>query len=324
MPIRPKIPVMIVTGFLGAGKTTFINRLLKQNHGVKIGLIENEFGEVSIDSRLITDYKPERIIELNNGCICCTIHNEFSLTLQELVKQHDHLEHLIIETTGVADPGPVIKPFYQDKDLKRIFELNGTVCLVDAGNFMNHSLQAEQQKQIILSDMIILNKRSNADAPTLRIIHKRLTALNNTAIVAEADFADLDSLHLYMLQPQLQDEFAKKLRKPFYSESNGSEYHSFTIRFGGLLNEIRFVEWFTYFASIHNSSIIRIKGLVNFENNPMIGIVQSVGGMTSITEGSVINPHDPLENILVFIGKEISKYEIEKEIRQYLMQENSA
>lgn len=324
MPIRPKIPVMIVTGFLGAGKTTFINRLLMQNQGVKIGLIENEFGEVSIDSRLLTDYKPERIVELTNGCICCTIYNEFSLTLQELVKQHRHLEHLIIETTGVADPGPVIKPFYQDEDLKRIFELNGTVCLVDAGNFVNQPMTAEQQKQIILSDMIILNKRSNTDAPTLRMIHKKLAAFNNTAMIEEADYADLDSLHLYMLQPQLQDEFAKKLRRPFYSESNGSDYHSFTIRFGSLINETRFEEWFTYFASIHSSSIFRIKGLVNFENNPMIGIVQSVGGMTSITEGSVINPHDPLENVLVFIGKEISKYEIEKEIQQFLMQENSA
>lgn len=324
MPIRPKIPVMIVTGFLGAGKTTFINRLLMQNQGVKIGLIENEFGEVSIDSRLITNYKPERIVELSNGCICCTIHNEFSLTLQELVKQHQHLEHLIIETTGVADPGPVIKPFYQDEELKRIFELNGTVCLVDAVNFMNQTIGAEQQKQIILSDMIILNKKSNADASTLRTIHKKLTALNNTAMVEETDFADLDSLHLYMLQPQLQDEFAKKLRRPFYSESNGNDYHSFTIRFGSLLNETRFEEWFTYFASIHSSNIFRIKGLVNFENNPMIGIVQSVGGTTSITEGSVINPHDPLENVLVFIGKEISKYEIEKEVKQFLMQENSA
>ena len=82
MSVKPKIPVMIVTGFLGAGKTTFINQLLKQNKEVKIGLIENEFGEVSIDARLITDYQPESIMELNNGCICCTLYNEFSLTLQ--------------------------------------------------------------------------------------------------------------------------------------------------------------------------------------------------------------------------------------------------
>jgi G3E family GTPase len=246
------------------------------------------------------------------------------MTLQELVKEHSHLEHLIIETTGVADPGPIIEPFYQDEDLKRIFELNGTVCLIDAGNFNEQAAGMEQQKQIILSDMIILNKKSTADANALKAIHKKLAALNKTAMVVETDFANLDSLHLYMLQPQLQDEFAKKLRKPFYSESSIGDFHSFTIRFGGLLNETRFYEWFAYFAYIHRTNIFRIKGLVIFENSPMIGIVQSVGGMSSLTEGSVINPHDPLENILVFIGKEISKYEIEKEIQQFLMQEDSA
>ena len=135
MPVRPKIPVTIVTGFLGAGKTTFINHLLKQNNDVKIGIIENEFGDVSIDAWLLADYQPESIIELNNGCICCSIFNEFSLTLQELVKKNDHLEQLIIETTGIADPGPIIEPFFRDADMKRIFELSGTICLVDAANF---------------------------------------------------------------------------------------------------------------------------------------------------------------------------------------------
>ena len=321
MSVKPKIPVLIVTGFLGAGKTTFINQLLKQNKEVKIGLIENEFGDVSIDARLITDYQPESIVELNNGCICCTLYNEFSLTLQELVKNHHHIEHLIIETTGIADPGPIIEPFYKDDDLKRIFELNGTVCLVDSENFLEHITGSEQQKQIILSDMIILNKTSSVDRHTIASIRKKVTALNQTAMVPETDFACIDSLHLYMLQPHLQDEFAKKLRKPFYSESGMADYHSFTIRFGGLLNENKFIEWFKYFASLHRSNIFRIKGLVNFENNPMIGIVQSVGGTTSVTEGSVINPNDPLENILVFIGKEISKYEIEKEIQQFLIQD---
>lgn len=313
---------MIVTGFLGAGKTTFINQLLLQNKDVKIGLIENEFGNVSIDTKLITDYQPESIIELNNGCICCSIFNEFSLTLQELVKKHDHLEQLIIETTGIADPGSIIEPFYQDEDLKRIFELNGTVCLIDSIHFLDHIIGFEQQKQIILSDMIILNKVSRVDKQTLAGIHKKLAPLNKTAIVVETDYASVDSLHLYMLQPNLQDEFAKKLKKPFYSECGKSDYHSFTIRFGGLVDETQFREWFKYFASLYSTNIYRIKGLVNFEGNPLIGIVQSVGGLTSVTEGSVINPYDPLENVLVFIGKEISKYEIEKEIQQFLAQAN--
>lgn len=313
---------MIVTGFLGAGKTTFINNLLSQNEGVKIGLIENEFGDTSIDSRLIANYKPESIIELNNGCICCTIFNEFAMTLQELIKKHDHLEQLIIETTGIADPGPIIEPFFQDEELKRLFELSGTICLVDSVNFLEHIAGIEQQKQIILSDMIVLNKTADVNLKTLSNIRNKLAALNKTAMVIETDYARVEPLHLYQLQPDLQDEFVRKLRKPFFSEPENGGFHSFTIRFGGFINETRFRDWFKYFASLHRKDVFRIKGIVNFQNNPMIGIVQSVGGMISITEGSVHNPYAPLENVMVFIGKDISKYQIEKEIQEFLVQKD--
>ena len=322
MPIKPKIPVTIVTGFLGSGKTTFINNLLLQNYEVKIGLIENEFGDVSIDSKLIANYQPENVIELNNGCICCSIFNEFSLALQELVKNNDHLEQLIIETTGIADPGPIIEPFFQDPDLERLFELSGTICLVDSVNFQEEIGNFIQQKQIMLSDMIILNKINDADETKLAYIRKKIAALNSTAQIIETNFAFLDSSHLYMLQPQLQDEFIKKLRKPIYCELESTDFHSFTIRFGGYINEKKFREWFKYFASIYRKQIFRIKGMINFENSPLTGIVQSVGGMTNISEGSVANPYEPLENVLVFIGKGISKFEIEKMFQQYLLQEN--
>jgi len=322
VPIKPKIPVTIVTGFLGSGKTTFINNLLLQNYEVKIGLIENEFGDVSIDSKLIANYQPENVIELNNGCICCSIFNEFSLALQELVKNNDHLEQLIIETTGIADPGPIIEPFFQDPDLERLFELSGTICLVDSVNFQEEIGNFIQQKQIMLSDMIILNKINDADETKLAYIRKKIAALNSTAQIIETNFAFLDSSHLYMLQPQLQDEFIKKLRKPIYCELESTDFHSFTIRFGGYINEKKFREWFKYFASIYRKQIFRIKGMINFENSPLTGIVQSVGGMTNISEGSVANPYEPLENVLVFIGKGISKFEIEKMFQQYLLQEN--
>lgn len=322
MPIKPKIPVIIVTGFLGAGKTCFINHLLAKNRGVKIGIIENEFGERSIDSWLIANYQPESILELNNGCICCSIFNEFSLALQELVKKHDHLEQLIIETTGVADPGPIIEPFFRDPDLMRLFELSGTICLVDGMNFPDQPLQIEQKKQIILSDMIVLNKINNTDPKKLPLIRKTILALNNTASLIETNHSRIDDSQFYLLHPNLQDEFLRKIRKPFYSEPEATELHSFTIRFGGFINETRFRNWFKYFASLHRKKIYRIKGIVNWDNNPLLGIVQSVGGTTSITEGSVVNPYEPIENVLVFIGKEISKFEIEKEFRQFLLQEN--
>ena len=313
---------MIVTGFLGAGKTCFINHLLTKNRGVKIGIIENEFGERSIDSWLIANYQPESILELNNGCICCSIFNEFSLALQELVKKHDHLEQLIIETTGVADPGPIIEPFFQDADLIRLFELSGTICLVDGMNFLEQPLQFEQKKQIILSDLIVLNKINNTDPNQLPLIRNKISALNNTAKLIETNHSRIDDSQFYLLQPNLQDEFLRKIRKPFYSEPDESEFYSFTIRFGGFINENRFSNWFRYFASLHKKNIYRIKGIVNWDNNPLLGIVQSVGGNTSISEGSVVNPYEPIENVLVFIGKEISKFEIEKEFRQFLLQEN--
>jgi len=313
---------MIVTGFLGSGKTTFINNLLLQNEGINIGLIENEFGAVSIDARLITNYQPESILELNNGCICCSIFNEFSLALQELVKKNNHLEQLIIETTGLADPGPIIEPFFQDADLLRTFELAGTICLVDAVNFHEHIGGFEQQKQILLSDLIILNKIKRVDEQKLSGIRKKVAALNKTALIIETNFAQIDTSYLYMLQPLMQEEFARKLRVPFYSEPDSLDFHSFTVRFGGTINENSFHNWFKYFASLHNKNIFRIKGLVHFKNNPLEGIVQSVGGVTSITEGSVTNPFNRNENILVFIGKNISKFEIEKEIQHYLLQEN--
>jgi G3E family GTPase len=319
---KHKIPVLIVTGFLGSGKTTFINHLLKWNRSVKIALIENEFGDVSIDSKLLTDYKPERILELTNGCICCSIFNEFSLALQELVKSHDHLEQLIIETTGVADPGPVIEPFYHDQDLVRLFELKGTVCLVDSVNFQEQIDGFEQKKQLILSDLVVINKTDLVAVEQLVEIREKVESLNRTAGIVETNFARVDDAQLSMLQPQLHDDFVRRIRRPFYSEPEASPFHSFTVRFKGLLNETRFSEWFRYFASLHQHDVFRIKGFVIFEDNPLLGMVQSVGGKVSISEGSVINPFEPLENVLVFIGKKISKFEIEMEIQHFLLQDN--
>ena len=322
MSAKPKISVLIVTGFLGAGKTSFINHLLLNNKGVKIGLIENEFGDVSIAAFLLANNQPESIIELNNGCICCSIFNEFSLALQELVKKHDYLEQLIIETTGIADPGPIIGPFYKDPDLIRLFELSGVICLVDAVNFREQMLGFEQLKQILLSDMIVINKINDSNEKQLSEIRKKIATINLTATIFETNYSRIETASLNTLQAQLTDDFIKKVRKPMFSESDVSQFHSFTIRFGGFTNEIRFREWFGYFAFLHKQHIYRIKGIVYFDKNPLMGIVQSVGGVTYITEGSVHNPYEQHENILTFIGKRISKFEIEKEIQQFLLQEN--
>jgi G3E family GTPase len=153
-------------------------------------------------------------------------------------------------------------------------------------------------------------------------IRGKVESLNRTAGIVETNFARVDDAQLSMLQPQLHDDFVRRIRRPFYSEPEASPFHSFTVRFKGLLNETRFSEWFRYFASLHQHDVFRIKGFVIFEDNPLLGMVQSVGGKVSISEGSVINPFEPLENVLVFIGKKISKFEIEMEIQHFLLQDN--
>lgn len=318
MSTKPKIPVIIVTGFLGAGKTTLINTILEQNQSTRFAIIENEVGEVSIDSKLLKGKNKATVVELNNGCICCTIHNEFSLSLQELIKNYKNLDQLIIETTGVANPQPVINEFYQDPELGRLFELKGTICLVDSINILSQINEFEQKMQILFADIIVLNKTNKVGYEQINSIKKNIKIINNTATIIETNFAKIESHCLEILNAQIHEDFIKKIRKPIFSENGIQDYHTFTVRFKGKLNESLFSSWFKYFSYLYKNDIFRIKGIILFEENPFLAIVQSVGGACSISEGPVVNPYEPNENILVFIGKKISKFEIEREIINYL------
>ena len=163
MRSNTKIPVTIVTGFLGAGKTTFINWLLQNKHGLQFALVENEFGEVAIDTKLIKGVEASQMFELKQGCICCTITDEYELVLQELAEKFPHVDHLLIETTGIADPAPVIQPFFRDKNLKELYCYNGTICLLDAQNFDTQPKQEISLKQIAVADLVLISKAEKTD-----------------------------------------------------------------------------------------------------------------------------------------------------------------
>lgn len=316
---KKKIPVLIVTGFLGAGKTTFINHIIQSHRNIKLALIENEFGEVSVDSQLVTGIDGNQIFELSNGCICCTINNEFSLALTDLANKLPDIDFMLIETTGVADLSKVISPFYSDSNLNENYILTGSVCIVDAVNFDNLINLPTQQMQLVHSDYVVINKAEELPKKTIDGITRSIQAYNSTAKTEITNFAKTTNFRLETFDTDIQDKIEKMLAAPvLFRVVESPRFITFTHRFGGEINMDRFKYWFNYFASINQLDIYRIKGILFPKGEATKIIVQSVGGATSYTEGSFIFPSEEKINTLVFIGKTIDFERIVHELENYL------
>ena len=314
-----KIPVVLVTGFLGAGKTTFINEVIHNHPHLKLALVENEFGQQSIDQDLIIGMRSENIFDLSNGCICCSISNEFSLTLLDLAEKAGEIDYLLIETTGIADLSNVIKPFYDDQELKEKYQLEGSVCLVDAQNFDRQMSEREQQMQVILSDLLLINKADTVSEESLNEMQKKLEAWNSTAKMEQTHFGKSGQFKLETFANKVQGKLEQKMAEPvLFRLVESKKYTTFTHQFSGSISLDKFKYWFDYFAAINQREIYRIKGILFTQNNPNKMIVQSVGGATSYSEGSMIMPGETSNNRLVFIGKEIDFDRIAHELDQYL------
>ena len=156
--MKSQIPVTVLTGFLGSGKTTLLNPILSENHGKRIAVIENEYGEIGVDNDLIIGAE-EEIFEMNNGCICCTVRGDLIRILSNLMKRRDRFDYIMIETTGMADPGPVAQTFFMDDEIKNTFCLDSIVTLVDAKHVVEHFDDSDEVKeQIAFADVVLLNK----------------------------------------------------------------------------------------------------------------------------------------------------------------------
>ncbi|MBL8816991.1 MAG: GTP-binding protein [Planctomyces sp.] len=181
MAENTKVPVTVLTGFLGSGKTTLLNRILSEQHGRRIAVIENEFGEVGVDNDLVIGAE-EEIFEMNNGCICCTVRGDLIRILGNLMKRKDRFDYILIETTGMADPGPVAQTFFMDDELRERMCLDGVITVVDAHHVLQHmDSSSEVREQIAFADVILLNKTDLVSASDLDLLESRLHIMNAAA-----------------------------------------------------------------------------------------------------------------------------------------------
>ncbi|QOY94783.1 GTP-binding protein [Massilia sp. UMI-21] len=187
------IPSTILTGFLGAGKTTLLKRILHEAHGLKIAVIENEFGQENIDNDILVRDTGEQIVEMNNGCICCTVRGDLIVALNNLAQKRAageiHFDRVVIETTGLANPGPVAQTFFVDEEVGANYMLDAVVTVVDARHAMDQlDRHEEAQRQVGFADKILLSKTDLVDAAAVDALRSRLHRINPRAPISTSDF----------------------------------------------------------------------------------------------------------------------------------------
>jgi len=192
MPATSLVPVTVLTGFLGSGKTTLLNRILTENHGKRIAVIENEFGEIGIDNNLVIS-ADEEIFEMNNGCICCTVRGDLIRILGNLMRRREKFDYILIETTGLADPAPVAQTFFVDDEMQAHLRLDGVVTVVDARHVWLHiDESSECKEQIAFADVILLNKTDLVTEAQLDELEARIRSMNAMARLHRTRDAEVD------------------------------------------------------------------------------------------------------------------------------------
>ncbi|MCB2099427.1 MAG: GTP-binding protein [Rhodobacterales bacterium] len=308
-----KVPATILTGYLGAGKTTLLNRILSEQHGKKYAVIVNEFGEEGIDNELVVD-ADEEIFEMNNGCICCTVRGDLIRIISTLMKRADDFDGLIIETTGLADPAPVVQTFFVDEDVQQKVDLDAVVTVVDARHFLDAVDDAhELAEQVAFADTILLNKTDLVDADTLAAVRRRIASLNRFAKVMETvhSAAPLDQvLHKRAFDLSRILEIEPGLLTEEDDHEHDANIISVSLTTDRPLEPQKFSEWIRGFIMERGVDVLRTKGILNLFGQDNRYVFQGVHMVMDSAWGAPW-AETRRSSKLVFIGRNLDQAELD-------------
>ena len=336
------IPVTVLTGYLGAGKTTLLNRILTEDHGRRYAVIVNEFGEVGIDNDLVVD-TDEEVFEMNNGCVCCTVRGDLIRVLSGLMRRQTAsrraFDAIIVETTGLADPGPVAQTFFVDEDVRAKTRLDSVTTVVDAKHVLLRLADSrEAREQVAFADQIVLNKTDLVDGSELAEVERRLRRLNPLAPIHRAERSGVD-LKLILERGSFDLERILDLEPEFLTPAHGEAGHVHDEHCGhdhahhdhgarghahedqdiqGValtsdrpLNGQRVTQWLNTLLQRQGPDILRAKGILDVKGEDRRLVFQAVH---MILEGDLQRPWTPQErrySRMVFIGRNLDRPSLE-------------
>ena len=307
------VPVTILTGFLGAGKTTLLNRILKEDHGRKIAVIENEFGEVGVDSDFI-ERSDEQIVEMNNGCICCTVRGDLIRILGTLKERRGkgelEFDRVVIETTGMADPGPVAQTFFTDEEIGNYYLLDSILTVVDAKHAPKQLDEfREAQEQVGFADRILLSKADLVSEEDVRALAERIKRMNPRAPVKKVHFGeapidellDLRGFNLNAIL-ELDPEFLADTHHDHHDEVG-----SFVFRSDKPFDGDKLEQFLSGMIQVYGPDLLRYKGVLWMKGKANRVVFQGVHMMMGGDMGKPWAKGEKKSSILVFIGKNLPK-----------------
>jgi len=318
------MPVTILTGFLGSGKTTLLNRILNEQHGQKIAVIENEFGEAGIDSELLINSE-EQIVEMNNGCICCTVRGDLVRILGQLAERRDlgevKFDRVIIETTGLADPAPVAQTFFAEEHISKYYMLDAIITVVDAVHAQQQLEEHhEAQEQVGFADRILLSKTDLVSEQATQALTDRLRHINPRAPIYKVHFGetaldqilDIKGFNLNAIL-DIEPDFLTDV-----SHEHDDDISSFIFRSPRPFDLEKLEDFMSAIITVFGKDLLRYKGVLYVKTVEHRMVFQGVHMLMGTEVGKPWAVNEIPENVMVFIGRQLPKEIFLKSLEQCL------